>query len=95
MRGVGVPYKKCHMSEGDDIEDVSGRVGRQDIWARHMGKTYGQDMWGNMRSCLDIEYRCSGRQACDETIKDIINLLKDYLFLRLGLGSQSLQQIMF
>jgi len=36
----------------------------------------------------DIEYRHSGRQACNEMIKDIINPLRDYLFLRLGFGSQ-------
>ena len=37
---------------------------------------------------LDIEYRRSGRQACNETIKDIINPLKDYLFPKLGFGLQ-------
>jgi len=43
----------------------------------------------------DIEYGRSGRQARDEMIKSVISPLKDYLFLKLGFGSQSPQQTMF
>ena len=42
----------------------------------------------------DIEYERSGRQACNEMIKDIINPLKDYLFQRFWFGLQSPQQTM-
>ena len=38
---------------------------------------------------LDIEYKHSGRQARDEMLKSVLIPLRDYLFLRLGFGSQS------
>ena len=38
------------------------------------------------KEMIDIEYRCSGRQARDEMIKSVISSLEDYLFQRFGAG---------